>query len=256
MKPAHPLARHADDIVRDALRGLEAPARRVLLQRGITLGGLSLLTGCSLVDDASVEKALMAVSRFNDRVQAAIFSPTDLAPTYPDSMITRPFPFNAYYGIAEVRRVDPATFRLEVDGLVRDKTPWTLERLNALPQATQVTRHICVEGWSAIGKWGGVLFSDFLARIGADNTARYVAFECADDYSTSIDMPTALHPQTQLTLTYDGRTLPAEYGFPMKVRMPTKLGYKNPKHVTAIVVTNDYPGGYWEDQGYNWFGGS
>ena len=91
---------------------------------------------------------------------------------------------------------------------------------------------------------------------GSDTTARYVGFECADDYYNSIDMPTALHPQTQLTLTYDGKTLPAEYGFPMKLRMPTKLGYKNPKHITAIFVTNDYPGGYWEDQGYNWFGGS
>ena len=69
-------------------------------------------------------------------------------------------------------------------------------------------------------------------------------------------MPTALHPQTLLTLRYDGEVLPAKYGFPMKLRMPTKLGYKNPKHITAMFVTNTYPGGYWEDQGYNWFGGS
>ncbi len=69
-------------------------------------------------------------------------------------------------------------------------------------------------------------------------------------------MPTALHPQTQLTLTYDGNVLPAKYGFPMKLRMPTKLGYKNPKHIVAITVTNEFPGGYWENQGYNWFGGS
>ena len=69
-------------------------------------------------------------------------------------------------------------------------------------------------------------------------------------------MPTALHPQTLLTLTYDGQILPPKYGFPMKLRMPTKLGYKNPKHIVAITVTNDYPGGYWENQGYNWFGGS
>jgi DMSO/TMAO reductase YedYZ molybdopterin-dependent catalytic subunit len=121
---------------------------------------------------------------------------------------------------------------------------------------TQVTRHICVEGWSAVGKWGGVLFSDFLTRIGADTSAKYVGFKCSDDYYTSIDMPTALHPQTQLTLTYDSAVLPPKYGLPIKVRMPTKLGYKNPKHVQAIFVTNDYPGGYWEDQGCNWFGGS
>ena len=99
-------------------------------------------------------------------------------------------------------------------------------------------------------------FADFLKRIGADTTAKYIGFKCADDYYTSIDMPTALHPQTLLTLTYDGEKLPPKYGFPMKLRMPTKLGYKNPKHIMAMYVTNTYPGGYWEDQGYNWFGGS
>jgi DMSO/TMAO reductase YedYZ molybdopterin-dependent catalytic subunit len=91
---------------------------------------------------------------------------------------------------------------------------------------------------------------------GADTTAKYVALHCADNYWTSIDMPTALHPQTLLTLTYDGNVLPAKYGFPMKLRIPTKLGYKNPKHIVAITVTNEFPGGYWENQGYNWFGGS
>jgi DMSO/TMAO reductase YedYZ molybdopterin-dependent catalytic subunit len=257
--PRAPRAKIPEDgdlVVREAMRLLDAPARRLFLQRGLTLGGLSLLTGCALDDSESINKMLTKISFFNDRVQGAIFSPTALAPTYPESMITRPFPFNAYYGIDEVRHVDPAGYALEVSGLVADKKEWTLEALNALPQTDQITRHICVEGWSAIGRWGGVKFSDFLDRIGADKTAKYVGFACADDYYTSIDMPTALHAQTLLTLTYDGRTLPAEYGFPMKLRMPTKLGYKNPKHIVALFVTNRYPGGYWEDQGYNWFGGS
>ncbi len=251
-----PVIPDGDRVVREALRLLDAPARRLFLQRGLTLGGLSLLTGCALDDSEAVNRMLTKISFFNDRVQAAIFDPTDLAPTYPESMIARPFPFNAYYGIDEVRHVDPAGYALEVSGLVREKKSWTLDALHALPQVDQVTRHVCVEGWSAIGKWGGVRFSDFLDRIGADRTAKYVGFKCADDYYTSIDMPTALHPQTLLTLTWDGRTLPAEYGFPMKLRMPTKLGYKNPKHIEALFVTNTYPGGYWEDQGYNWFGGS
>ena len=246
----------ADLIVRDAVRLLDAPTRRLFLQRGLTLGGLSLLTGCALDDSESIDRMLSKISTFNDKVQAAIFSPTDLAPTYPESMITRPFPFNAYYGIDEVRHVDPTDYALKISGLVGNRKSWTLAELNALPQTDQITRHICVEGWSAIGRWGGVKFSDFLDRIGADKTAKYIGFKCADDYYTSIDMPTALHPQTQLTLTYDGRTLPAEYGFPMKLRMPTKLGYKNPKHIEALFVTNEFPGGYWEDQGYNWFGGS
>jgi DMSO/TMAO reductase YedYZ molybdopterin-dependent catalytic subunit len=171
-------------------------------------------------------------------------------------MLTRPFPFNAFYGVERAPTIDEAGYTLEVSGLVADKRPWRLGELRAMAQADQITRHICVEGWSAIGRWGGVRFSDFLSRVGADTGARYVGFKCADDYYTSIDMATALHPQTLLALTYDGQVLPRAYGFPMKLRMPTKLGYKNPKHIQAVFVTNTYPGGYWEDQGYNWFGGS
>lgn len=202
---------------------VEAPSRRAFLRRGLTLGGLAMLSGCTLSDDENVEKALTAVSRLNDRVQGWIFDPNKLAPTYPESMITRPFPFNAYYGIDEVRQVEEESFRLEVTGLVADKRRWRLDELRAMAQIDQVTRHICVEGWSAIGKWGGVPFSAFLKRVGADLTAKYVGFKCADDYYTSIDMPTALHPQTILALTYDGKTLPPEYGFPMKLRMPCWL---------------------------------
>jgi DMSO/TMAO reductase YedYZ molybdopterin-dependent catalytic subunit len=237
-------------------RRIEQPARRAFLQRSLTLGGLSLLTGCSISDNAGVEAALTAISGFNDRAQGWIFDPQRLAPTYPESMITRPFPFNAYYGEDEVRIVDEAAYSLEVTGLVADKRRWRLAELRAMQQRDQVTRHICVEGWSAIGKWGGVPFADFMRRVGADTSARYVGFKCADDYYTSIDMATALHPQTLLALTFDGRPLPPKFGFPMKLRMPTKLGYKNPKHIQAIFVTNTNPGGYWEDQGYNWFGGS
>ena len=231
-------------------------SRRSFLRRSLTLGGLSMLTGCALVDEDSVESALTRISRLNDTAQAWLFDPNRLAPTYPDSMITRPFPFNAFYSEDEVREIDGGSFRLEVTGLVADKRQWSLPELRAMPQIDQVTRHICVEGWSAIGKWGGVSFASFLRRVGADLSAKYVGFKCADDYFTSIDMPTALHPQTTLALTYDGQPLPPKYGFPMKLRMPTKLGYKNPKHIQAIFVTNTYPGGYWEDQGYNWFGGS
>ena len=237
-------------------RRVEQPARRAFLQRSLTLGGLSMLTGCSISDNAGVEAALSRISRFNDAAQCWLFDPKQLAPTYTDAEITRPFPFNAYYGEDEVREVDGESYRLEVTGMVADKRRWSLPELRAMPQRDQITRHICVEGWSAIGKWGGVPFADFLHRVGADTSARYVGFKCADDYYTSIDMATALHPQTLLALTYDGQVLPAKYGFPMKLRMPTKLGYKNPKHIQALFVTNTHPGGYWEDQGYNWFGGS
>jgi DMSO/TMAO reductase YedYZ molybdopterin-dependent catalytic subunit len=240
----------------DAIGRLAQPSRRAFLQRSLTLGGLTLLTGCATDDQDSIDQALTSISRFNDRIQALLFDPTRLAPTYPASMITVPFPFNAYYGEDEVRDVDGDDWRLELSGMLSARKSWTLPQLRALPQQSQITRHICVEGWSAIGKWGGVPFADFLRLVGADLSAKYVGFKCADDYFTSIDMATALHPQTLMALTYDDQPLPPRYGFPMKLRMPTKLGYKNPKHIQAIFVTNTYPGGYWEDQGYNWFGGS
>ncbi|MFP5406332.1 MAG: molybdopterin-dependent oxidoreductase, partial [Gammaproteobacteria bacterium] len=201
----------AESVLKEArsllARRVEEPSRRAFLRRTLTLGGLALLSGCSLSDNASVETALSAISRWNDRVQGWIFDPRALAPIYPESMITRPFPFNAYYSVNEAPVVEEAGFGLEVTGRVADRHRWRLEELRRLPQTEQITRHICVEGWSAIGRWGGVRFSDFLARVGADTSARYVGFKCADDYYTSIDMPTALHPQTLLALTYDGRTL-------------------------------------------------
>ena len=261
IKPPRRLAIDGDAVLDEAVDRLASAgqltrSRRNFLRGSLTLGGLSLLTGCVLDDNASINTALGKISRLNDSVQGWLFEPNRLAPTYPESMITRPFPFNAYYSESEVRTVEESGFRLEVTGMVADKRKWTLPELRAMPQTDQVTRHICVEGWSAIGKWGGVPFANFLRQVGADTTARYIGFKCADDYFTSIDMPTALHPQTLLALTYDGQVLPPKYGFPMKLRMPTKLGYKNPKHIQAIFVTNTYPGGYWEDQGYNWFGGS
>jgi DMSO/TMAO reductase YedYZ molybdopterin-dependent catalytic subunit len=244
------------EIIKEVEKTLDMPSRRLFGKRALSLGALSLLTGCSLTDDDSVENMLESMSRFNDKVQGWLFDPTKLAPTYPETMITKPFPFNAYYDESQVPKVDGADYKLKLSGLIADRKEWTLPQLYALPQNSQVTRHICVEGWSAIGKWGGVVFRDFLKRIGADTTAKYVGFRCADDYFTSIDMPTALHAQTLLTLTYADKILPPKYGYPMKLRMPTKLGYKNPKHITEIFVTNTYPGGYWENQGYNWFGGS
>jgi len=230
--------------------------RRLFLRRGLSLGALSLLAGCNLTDDAGVQKVLTSMSRWNDRAQAWLFDPKRLAPEFPATMITQPFPFNAYYGEDEVPMVDGNDYRLEVGGLVKEKKAWRLPELYALPWASQITRHICVEGWSAIGKWSGVRFSDFLQRIGADTTARYVGFKCADDYHTSIDMATALHPQTIMAFKFADQLLPPKYGFPWKLRIPTKLGFKNPKHVMALFVTNEDPGGYWEDQGYNWFSGS
>jgi DMSO/TMAO reductase YedYZ molybdopterin-dependent catalytic subunit len=170
-------------------------------------------------------------------------------------MILRPPKFNAYYDVMNVKPEDGTTWRLEVSGLVTDKRAWTLQDLQALPQASMVIKHVCVEGWSYIGGWSGPTLRSFLERAGADRRAKYVAFKTADDYPSSIDMATALHPQTLLATQYGGETLADPFGYPVRLRMATKLGYKNPKWITAIEVTNTYPGGYWEKKGFSWFAG-
>jgi DMSO/TMAO reductase YedYZ molybdopterin-dependent catalytic subunit len=242
-------------LIKDAGKLMPDPLRRNFLRGAASLGALTFLTGCDIIDGDTAEGVLRKISAFNDGAQAALFSGTKLAPTFAESAITKPFPFNAYYDEDEAPEVDGKTWKLEVSGLVENKKPWALDELNALPQVSQITRHICVEGWSAIGSWQGVQLSDFLTRIGADTTAKYIWFKCAEGYTNTIDMPTALHPQTQMTLKFANQTLPRAYGFPMKIRMPTKLGFKNPKYVVAMEVTNTDHGGYWENQGYNWFSG-
>jgi DMSO/TMAO reductase YedYZ molybdopterin-dependent catalytic subunit len=240
-KRSAPVKVDGDAVLKEAVkrlsRRMEQPARRALLQRSLTLGGLALLSGCSLTDSDSVETVLASISRLNDRAQAALFDPTRLAPTHPDSMITRPIHFNAYCGEDEIREIDGDAWRLEFTGLVADKRSpeylraahcgaeplraagrgsWTLADLRAMPQQQQVTRHIGVEGWRAVGQWGGVPFSHLLKRVGADLSARSVGFKCADDYQTSIDMATAQRPQTTLALNCDGQVLSPKYGFPAR----------------------------------------
>jgi len=245
-------------LIKDATKLLPDPTRRLFLRGAGSLGALTFLTGCDILDGDGAERVLRKISSFNDGAQALLFNPNKLAPTYPESMITRPFPFNAYYTLAEAPEVDGPSYKLQVGGLVDNKKSWTLEELYALPQEKQVTRHICVEGWSAIGSWTGTPLRDFLKVIGADTRAKYVWFQCADKdgYNSPLDMATALHAQTQMTFKFGDEILPRAYGFPMKIRVPTKLGFKNPKYVMSMEVTNDYKGGFWEDQGYNSFSGS
>src|SRR5262245_16141243 len=139
-------------LIKDAAKLLPDPTRRLFLRGGASLGALAFLTGCDIIDGPSAEKALMKISYFNDRAQAWLFNPNRLAPTYPESAITRPFPFNAYYPVADVPEVDGADYALEVGGLVDEKKTWTLAELYALPEEKQITRHLCVGGWVGMGR--------------------------------------------------------------------------------------------------------
>ena len=257
--PSRSLFRPPSGIDQDILHGhrdlIEQIERRQLLKGALSLGALSLLSGCDVSDDSAVRKALLAVSRMNDRVQEALFRPDHLAPTYDPSLVLKPPRYNAHYDVEYVKPVDVETWRLHVSGLVRDKGAWTAGSIYALPEQTMVIKHICVEGWDYIGEWSGVNLRAFLQTIGADLTAKYINFDCEDGYTESCDMPTALHPQTMLATRYAGEPLPQPYGFPLRLRTSTKLGFKNPKWITGIEVTNTFRPSFFSAMGNNWFSG-
>jgi DMSO/TMAO reductase YedYZ molybdopterin-dependent catalytic subunit len=234
---------------------IERIDRRKVLRGSLSLGALTLLGGCDVTDTDSMQKVLTAVSTWNDRAQALLFDPDKLAPTFTEAQVLKPPRFNAYYPLADISKIDMATWKLELGGLVADKRPLTAQQIYAMPEQEMIIRHICVEGWDYIGQWSGVNLRRFLETVGADLTAKYVAFHCNDDYYGSIDMATALHPQTMLATRYAKEYLGDPFGYPLRLRTATKLGFKNPKWITALEVTNNYPGGYWEDRGFNWFAG-
>ena len=164
------------------------------------------------------------------------------------------FPINGYD--VEDPDVDLENWTLTVNGAVQKPGEYTLAQIQALPRMRQNTRHVCVEGWDVIGRFGGARLSDFLTMIGADTSARFITVECADDYYESLDMATALHPQTLLCYEMYDRPLTREHGAPVRLSIPTKVGYKQAKYLTSLKVTNVLERvGYWEDQGYSSFYG-
>ena len=229
--------------------------RRQVLRGSLSLGALTLLGGCDVSDTDTLQSVLTAVSAWNDRAQALLFDPNRLAPTFTEAQVLKPPRFNAYFSQDDITPIKLADWKLELGGLVSDKRSKTAPDIYAMPEQEIIIRHVCVEGWDYIGQWSGVNLRRFLESVGADLTAKYVAFRCFDDYYGSIDMATALHPQTILATRYAKEYLGDPFGYPLRLRTATKLGFKNPKWITAIEVTNNYPGGFWEDRGFNWFSG-
>jgi DMSO/TMAO reductase YedYZ molybdopterin-dependent catalytic subunit len=152
-------------------------------------------------------------------------------------------------------KIDLANFRLQVTGQVKKPLNLSMEDIRRLPYESQITQHVCVEGWAAIVQWGGVKLSDILQIAGVKPTARYVYFTSADGYYESWDLASAQHPQTLLAYQKNDAPLPAENGAPLRLASPIKLGYKLSKWVTTVTVTDQLmtKRGYWEDQGYDWF---
>jgi DMSO/TMAO reductase YedYZ molybdopterin-dependent catalytic subunit len=193
------------------------------------------------------------------------FSEADLSPRFRSNGTA--LPENPQY--QALARNAFADWALEVGGLVEQPSKFTLAQLRQLPSRTQITRHDCVEGWSAIGKWTGVPLHEVLALVRPRAQARYVVFHCADPmeeteaskYYESVDMEDAYHPQTILAYELNGNALPIANGAPIRVRIERQLGYKMAKYIMRIELVESFAkiragkGGYWEDQGYEWYAG-
>ena len=194
---------------------------------------------------------------WTDRASQVFFSRNRLAETFSHSELTpiEKFPVNSYSGYDPAN--DLATWTLTVEGMVARPGQYTLDQIKSLPKQAQNVKHICIEGWDAIGNFGGARFGDFLQLVGADPAARFVEVGCLDDYYSSYDIESCLHRQTLLCYEMYGQPLSAEHGAPLRVHMPVKLGYKSAKHIYSIRVSNvlGREKGFWEDQGYSWHGG-
>jgi DMSO/TMAO reductase YedYZ molybdopterin-dependent catalytic subunit len=236
--------------------------------------GVSLLAGCDALSNSPSVASLLdraegltrAVQRLftSRRALAREFSEAERSPVFPTNGSTNPTEpeYQALAGSGFTK------YRLEVGGLVDRPARLSLDELRGLPSRTQITRHDCVEGWSAIAQWKGARLQALLERVGPKPEARYVVFHCfdalsegGDAYYESIDLDAATHEQTILAYEMNDRALPIEYGAPLRVRIERQLGYKMAKYIKRIELVARFDGigggkgGYWEDRGYEWYAG-
>lgn len=246
--------------------------RRMIASLGAGAGGL-LLSGCDRIGrsagfqavQSSAQDLTMGIQRLviDRNALAREFDAADMSPIFRTN--GNAMPSSAAYQALLASRFDD--WRLRVDGLVTRPLSLSLAQIRQLPARTQITRHDCVEGWSAIGKWTGVPLQLLLREAGLRSQARYIVFHCADDfggipYYESIDLVDAFHPQTILAWGMNDRLLPVGHGAPLRLRVERQLGYKHAKFVMRIEAVASLAGvglgkgGYWEDRaGYQWYAG-
>ena len=252
-------------------------SRRNLLIGALQGASLVLLSGCekmfdSLSQNKNVQSLLELAENGSRRAQRLLTRRNKLAKEFEAKDISPKFRAN---GNPPPITMDYTTdaqnhwtrWRLEVSGLVKQPASFSLADLQAMPSRTQITRHDCVEGWSVIGKWKGVRLEEIINRVQPATDARYVVFRCMDtdsdglNYFESIDMIDAVHPQTILAYELNDRPLPIDNGAPLRLRVENQLGYKHAKYIRALEFVSSLDkigqgkGGYWEDQGYEWYAG-
>jgi len=252
-------------------------SRRNLLIGGLQAASLVVLSGCekmfdTLSQNKNVQSLLELAENGSRRAQRLLTRRNKLAKEFEAKDISPKFRAN---GNPPPITMDYTTdaqnhwtrWRLEVSGLVKQPASFSLADLQAMPSRTQITRHDCVEGWSVIGKWKGVRLEEIINRVQPATDARYVVFRCMDtdsdglNYFESIDMIDAVHPQTILAYELNDRPLPIDNGAPLRLRVENQLGYKHAKYIRALEFVSSLDkigqgkGGYWEDQGYEWYAG-
>jgi DMSO/TMAO reductase YedYZ molybdopterin-dependent catalytic subunit len=232
------------------------------------LSGCGYHLGNRLNETGWIHNALGVVQPVNH----AVIGTRGMAKLYRESDIDREFRVNGFEPPADAQYARFVAegyrpYRLVVEGLVDRPHAYPLAELRAMPLLTQITRHDCVEGWSAVGKWTGVRLADLLTAVAPKVGARYVIFHCMDKsddgtlYYESLDLHQAAHPQTLLALDLNDKPLDSAHGAPVRLRIPTQLGYKSAKWVQRIELAANFShvgegkGGYWEDQGYEWYAG-
>ena len=232
--------------------------RRDFLGWGGTVSA-AFLAACNSRGPKSAERVLRYAERKNRGVERALFRHTSMDVVQANAFAAgNKLP--SYYVSPTVPVWDESVrgkWKLEVSGLVSNPLQLTLEDLQRLPQASRRVNHYCVEGWTAVETWTGCSFSELAKVVRVSPEAHYVDFQSFDDnYHESWDIESAMHPQTVVAYGFDGKMLEPAHGAPARVFSPVKLGYKNTKYLTKIVFMPKMNGGYWSDQGYEWYGGT